>query len=601
MAEQSRLPTHPILVWALCALAGILVGVSGFDSASNHPTYLPPALRYIDPEFLAHDWWLNSAHHYHFVFFALVAGLAKLGILEIGLALLNIAAVAIATHACFRVIQHMRAEYPVVALSLVIALLLASSGFCTVGATFLFSASLQPSTIATTATILAIAAFLDGRLGHCGRWLALAGAFHANFLAVNTAAFGLAYGLAITQGRPWRDIMSREFMLGLVRLLWPSLVITAISAPLILSFLTESVRPDIAAEGDWIFFKFAVPFHYYPPAYLIQFPSFLALEVLGFVWTGRAITDLQTRRMALGLQIALAILIWSATALTTLVFIEPIARLFFWRLAPFALLLATLITIIGMMRLAAQTDRETNIRHDRLRLRITLCTIPVLALSGLMLDQWLPTAPFQPASVLFLAMSIVALIRYGASETTAIGRPVLIGVSCTALTFGVLAQPSPSTHYSLLYESAAQRAEQDLFRYVAKSTPRDAQFLIPPTLDLFRLQAGRAVVVDFKALPMNLSSIVEWYHRLEAISGTRKPNTPNEIALGYQTLNAARIEQLRCRYGISHAVFEQPTTFAAPGWSEVFRNRSFKVLQFTGGAPCPTRDTTPDRLAAARG
>src|SRR5690606_14472932 len=136
------------------------------------PTYLPPALRYIDPAFLAHDWWLNSAHHYHFAFFALIAGLAKLGILEAGLALLNIAAVTLAMRGCFRIIQRMRAEYPIVALSLVIALLLTSYGFCTVGAAFLFSSSLQPSSIATSATILAIAAFLDGRERRCGLWLA---------------------------------------------------------------------------------------------------------------------------------------------------------------------------------------------------------------------------------------------------------------------------------------------------------------------------------------------------------------------------------------------------------------------------------------------
>lgn len=588
MPEQSRSRPHPALVWALCILAGLMVGVSGFDSESNHPTYLPPALRSLDPAFLAHDWWLNSAHHYHVAFFALAAGLARLGVLEVGLALLNIAAVAVAMHGCFCIIRRMQAEYPVATLSLVIALLLASYGFCTVGSTFLFSASLQPSTIATTATILALAAFLEGRMGRCGLWLALAGAFHANFLVVNVAAFGLAYGLAAIQAHRWRGTLSREAVLGLVRLLWPSLAVAAISAPLILSFLTERVSPEIAAESDRIFFHLAVPFHYYPLSYLVRFPSFLALEVLGFIWTGRAIAEVRTRRMALSLQVALAILIWSATALTTLVFIEPVSRLFFWRLAPFALLIAALITMVGMMRVIARTDLcETTARLDGLRVCATLYALPALAISGIPLDQWLSTAPLQPAVLLFAVIATTALLRHWATNPGAIGKPVLIGMVCLALTFGMLAQPTPGTHYSLLYKSAAQRAEEDLFRYVAESTPPDAQFVIPPDLDSFRLQAGRAVVVDFKALPMDRSSIVEWYHRLEAISGTRNPPTLKDFALGYKTWDAPRIEQLRCRYGVTHAVFEQPNTFQAPGWSEVFRNRSFRVLKFTGQASCP--------------
>jgi hypothetical protein len=50
------------------------------------------------------------------------------------------------------------------------------------------------------------------------------------------------------------------------------------------------------------------------------------------------------------LQLALFVLLWGATALTTVVFIEPVSRLFFWRLAPFAELLAALLIIAGTLR-----------------------------------------------------------------------------------------------------------------------------------------------------------------------------------------------------------------------------------------------------------
>ena len=57
----------------MCLFGGLAVGVSGFSSDSNHPTYLPPMLHYLDAGYLAKDWWLASARHYHFAFFAIAA------------------------------------------------------------------------------------------------------------------------------------------------------------------------------------------------------------------------------------------------------------------------------------------------------------------------------------------------------------------------------------------------------------------------------------------------------------------------------------------------------------------------------------------------
>ena len=53
MADPIRARSLRTVAWALCLLGGVAVGVSGFSSESNHPTYLPPGLQYIDPSFLA--------------------------------------------------------------------------------------------------------------------------------------------------------------------------------------------------------------------------------------------------------------------------------------------------------------------------------------------------------------------------------------------------------------------------------------------------------------------------------------------------------------------------------------------------------------------
>jgi hypothetical protein len=564
-----------------------MVGMSGFSTESNHPTYLPPGLRYADPTFLAHDWWVTSARHYHFAFFALVALLAKARVLELGLAALNVLLVAAAMHGCFQIIRHVRSEHPVIVLCLIVALVIATFGFTTVGSAFLFSASLQPSTIATAATILAFAAFLRERLALCGLWLAIGGAFHVNFLFLNVLAFGLAHFLSVAFARPWRDIVSLDVVLSFARILGPSLVAAAVLAPLVISFQTARVSPEVAAEADWIFFHFAVPYHYTPMSFLDRFPAFLALQVLGLAWTGRAVPDARTRRLAWSLQLALLVLIWSASLLTTVVFVPQVSRLFFWRLAPFALLLAALFTLVGLMRLISSAWRkERTALTDALRLGVTLCALPLLTIGGVDLSgQYLSTAPIQPSLLAFTAVFAIAVAQYWSDTRPVVSRQTLALVSAIVLVFSLLAQPYPIVRYSLLAQPDWQRAQDELFDHVVASTPRDAQFVIPPALSRFRLEAERAVVVDIKALPMDSSSLVEWYRRLEAISGSQTPQSMSDVAAGYETLDEERLENLRCRYGVTHAVIERRPSFHPRGWRETFHNRHFRVLETTA-APC---------------
>lgn len=590
MTEPSGLRARPALVLALCLLTGALVGLSGYSSESNHPTYLPPGLHLADPAYLAGDWWLSSARHYHVAFFRLVAALARLGLLEQGLALLNVAAVAAAVFGCYRIIRLVGAALPTACLTLVIALLLASYQFCTVGSAFLFTPSLQPSTIATTGTILAMVAFVGGRFGRCGLWLALAGAFHANFLVLNLAAFGLAFAVAAAIDLPrsrWRELVRPASIVDLARLLGPSLLVAAITLPLVLSIQAEQVSPAVAAEADRIFFRFAVPFHYYPRDWLLRFLPFLGLEALGLLGTARAVPDPQARRLVLALQLALGALIWSASALTTLVFIPAVSRLFVWRLAPFALLLAALVTVVGIVRVITSAPLRDEVPGDARRLRFSLYALPLLAVGGVPLaGQWLPTGPVQPALVIFAALYGLAAL-HGRRASGAPVRPAAVAaVAGAALVFAALTQPSPEPRYSLVVTTPAQRAEAELYAAVARTAPASAVFLIPPGLDYFRLRAGRAVVVDLKALPLNRAGIAEWYRRLGAISGNPAPSTPAEVVRGYDAMDRARLELLRCRYGVTHVVLRQPDSLVAPGWKETFHNGAFRVLAEARAEPC---------------
>lgn len=586
-AREAASPRDRLIAWALCLIGGIAVGVSRFNSVSNHPTYLPPGLHYLDPTYLAGDWWLNVMPHYHYAYFVLTAGLAELGILEAGLAVLNVVVVAGALYAGYRIILLLRAVYPLTCLALLIAAFLVTATFFSVGTTFLFMQSLQPSSVAAAATLAAMLGFLEERPLRCGLWLGLGGLFHVNYLVLNVPLFGLAFVLkAVIEDSPQR-LLSRRAAIELMQMFAPSLLLIAINLPVLLSIQRDVLSPPAAAEADWIFFHFAVPFHYYPLDWLGKLPVLLGWQVLGLLWTVRAVPDPAQRRAVWALQAAFAVVLWSAIALTTLIFIAPVARLLLWRLAPFAEFLAALLIIIGAVRLLSRgSDSPLPTSQDR---RVLLASIAVLAL----LTPFIPgaddpelTGIYPPGPMVLGILFVLVAVRLWTTVALPWNRyvavPVLLGL------IGLCAAALPSnderSRYSLLQrsQSADARDEDGVFAFVRRSTPSDAQFLIPPTLDLFRLRGERAVVVDFKAMPVDRPTLIAWYGRLADISGTNRPASMAAVYRGYQALDSVRLETLRRKYGLTHVVLLESQTILPDGWNETYRNSGFRVLAYRG-------------------
>jgi hypothetical protein len=61
-----------------------------------------------------------------------------------------------------------------------------------------------------------------------------------------------------------------------------------------------------------------------------------------------------------------------------------------------------------------------------------------------------------------------------------------------------------------------------LFERVRASTPEGSTFMVSPSLIGFRLQARRAVYVDWKCVPMKGEEALEWQRRMLALFGTRE-------------------------------------------------------------------------------
>ena len=578
-------PVVPTVI-GICLLGALLNGLSGFDSHSNHPTYLPPALQYLDPNYLSADWWLSSAFHYHLAYFALAVGLGSLGVLEWGLAVLNIIVVTTALFACHRIIKKFGSQHSIPVLAILIALMLCTRSFYSAGDSYLFSSSLQPSSIAAMATICAMVAFLEQRLVACGLLLALGGIFHANFLIVNLPFFGLLQLLATIDLKQPRNLLARSSLKDFLRLLGPSLVILAMSTPLILALTRESLTPAEAEQASWIFFNFAVPFHYVPAANPAPFVTLAGWQILGLVWTASAVPDRETRHKILSIQAALFLILWTATALTTLIFVPQVSRLFVWRLAPFAVLLSAIIFVVGVLREFTTAQEPGFKQRSMLSFGISLSSILLLAQpAGGLEAQFVSTRPFSPVVYPLLLLLVLSGVRRFAAETKPVSQPVMTALAAGALTWAFLTQPGDwgRTRYNLIASTSLERDEQQLFAFVRDNTPRDAQFAIPPDLELFRLRARRAVIVDMKALPLNGVGLIEWYRRLGEVSNTSNPINANTVHKGYQTLDAERLTKLRGEYGIDYAVVRIPGSLVAPDWQEVFANERFRVLAHKTG------------------
>jgi hypothetical protein len=570
---------------ALMSLAVALgFGLSYGDAGSNHPTYVPPGLMLVDDTLLRNDWWATSVTHYHFAFNYLVALLETLGVLAWGLALGNILFIAAFLWILWRLVGKLapaQGETGVLIWAVVVCFIALSDGVVSVGDSFLFSPSLQPSTIASTCTLAALYLLIERRLLLAGLILATGGLVHANFLVLNVLFFGAAYGLS--QGWAWTkgSFSLARSALEAAKLLAPSVIAIAALLPFMIGVAASASPKDDAGLAEFIFFDFAVPFHYRPNTYLPVFWALAGWQLLGLLWTRAAVLDEVSRSLWWSLQISLGVLIWSATLLTTVVFVEPVARLFIWRLAPFAEVVGLLLFATGAMRSLrgdapvvswmmllvsagglAAVARTIQYKFGVVSMQgIGAVMVPAILLASLALKRAAP-------AVASRASAVPGLVK---ATSTALGAVLVL------LSLVLMFAPD---RYNLVMTTPRQADETELYDWVREHTSLAARFVTPPDLHGFRLNARRAIIADLKALPFDRPQLVEWYHRLEAISGTDGPRSMADVIEGYSTLDESRLAVLRQQYGITHAVLRVGApTGSFSEWKEVFRNGTFIVLE----------------------
>ena len=553
------------VTYGVVAISVIIAAASGItygDGYSNHWAYIPPGLRLLDPSFLAADWWATEVRHYHVVFFWLVAGLRLAGILEWTLAIGNVVIITAVLSMTFLWIKRYRPENAFLIWSFFLTVYVATWGLNSVGDSNFFTYSLEASTISTICTFLAMWTFGRGHLTKSGLLLGVAGLFHANFLIVNLMAFPLA--LLIT-ARTYMFSDLRRFLSVCTRLLAPSLVVLLFMVPMILGVVESGLSPADRELASFVFFDFALPFHYVPNTFLMEFLPLAGWHLLGLAWCRSAFAGHADGERWWALFVGMVVAIWVATLLTTVVFVEPVSRLFVWRLAPFSLWLAVLFTFAGAWGHLRDGDDRTS---RRTLVALILSVIGCLLLARYMQFRWglFAVRPLMiyaiPAALVALALlqRVLGPARWGTLPAMRWIVPVLV-LACLTSAFGSKAHESwrERHRFNLVCGPCVDPNLTALYAWIRTETAPDSTISTPPDLGGVRLLGERAVIVDQWSLPHGRGNLLEWYARLAATSGLERPPTLDAVTEGYAKTDDARLNALRARYGADFAVFETGT------------------------------------------
>lgn len=569
----------------MVVLFSVIVGISfgvHYGDFTNQMTYLVSGMRLADPGFLANDWWATQTVHYHQRFAYLVAPLHYLDILPWGLAVINVTCVALVAWMLFVMIHAMSASRAIWAWLIVLLVFFLFYRTRSVGGTYLIDFAAQPSTLGAVFLMGAATAFVLGRYALSGLLLGAAGLFHTNYLLLGFPFFGLAH---LILGR------SRLFIRGAWQFA-PALIVFAFELPNILYVMGLDLPPQARAAANSILIDFRAAHHHKPMTFLTEYLDLGGWALMGLAFLPNFSTETNPSRRFTSLFLSGLGLVALATALTTFVFITPVSRLFVWRLAPFVLMFAMVIFTLAALRPVIEPSPKHPPRHWRMLLAAAGMVLVIIQYDvKYNLHPSLYTTVPLPVPLLIFGGLIAALwgIQSWAVKTSVLNtfymrfRSLALTLLALVIVAGTVYSANPA-QFNLLHESRDHKINRELFDWT-RGTDSDSLFLTPPSFNVFRLYAGRAIVVDAKNPPFRPDEILEWYHRLEVVNGGKILLTTNELILGsgidrgYNSLTETSLDNIVRAYGVDYAVFQKATAGAALPKDIVFQNDKYVVFR----------------------
>ncbi len=557
----------------VAAVASIAYGLTfGFTyGVNNQVAYMLHALRLLDPSVLATDWYTVHTLDYHPAFAYLAWFLLRVGGRDgWGVGIATVVAAAGGAMCVYWLARRLLPRAIALPSFLLTLLAMVATGTRELASTYVFDPIFQPSTVASVALLASLAPFVEGRWLFSGILLALAGLFHANYLLLGIAAFGIAHVLL------GRDDMWQR----LLRHLGPSFVVLLLLSPVIIA----AARAPDAARAQQILFEIRSPHHYRVRDYVNDFFPLLAWHTLGLAlagWlfqTGRG----RGRRFAASCS-GCSPSSWVGSVLAGVFDVKRVTQLFVWRFAPYVDLLMELVVAATVTRflLAPTAPLRSDVGPWVWPSQSAAALAPALRVSEQADARMAGVdggAGGRGGALAARAPGIrrIAALASRVPEFLKAYGPSIAGAAGALLLFSSAARPElASVHARSNLMTGLRGPESDLYAWLRANTPKDAQVLAPPGLERFRLASERAIVADWKS--SSATDLVEWYRRLEDISGRRGFHTRDEVVAGYDALDEKRLDALRDEYKLSYAVIIRGRE-GALNHPIAYQNASFVVL-----------------------
>lgn len=562
---------------ALALVASLCFGASyGYSyGVDNQVVYNLGALRLLDPTLLNQDWLATKTTHYHLAFKYVAAALIAVDRRGWAMAItqnLAIAAGMMCVYALIRVLASRRRALASFLLLLSIAFITRTSA---ASASYVFDFILQPSTLGSLALLASVPFFAQGRFFASGAFLAVSGLFHANYLLLLIMAYGVAHLLLGKRGLFGRLLL--QFAL-------PSLVLL-----FLLPVILGTAGAPNAAQARNIYFNIRAPHHFVPGNSERDFIPFAAWQMVA---AGASLHLLQkdARAQRLGAMLAgLLLIIWSGLVLSTLVHVGPATQLFTWRLAPHCELILQALACVGVVEMFTEPSAPRQNRVAAFALLVTGVCFMAMYYG----DRSKPAVPslvlgLFGAALLARVLSVAADTFSPAKWRASLHRAWKQVGTPTALLASLACVLPIGYHQMLLIRQRSgltngmSRDEAELYAWM-RGTPRDTRFLTPPDVEKMRYHGQRAIVVDWKSNPIIPGELLEWYKRLEDVTG--RPGFAGGRDLGgYDAMDRARLDTLRARYGFDYVIVRKGREAALGALEVAHRNGAFVVLAL-GAAP----------------
>ncbi len=547
----------------------------GFD---NQVVYFLKSLALTDKSLLRADWFTNHTTQYHRVFIYFGALLLELNKKGWAVAIAQFVSVFGGALCMYRIVKNVAGAALGVAAFLFLLSMLFITRTSSVGASYLFDTIMQPSTLGALGSVAGTLFFVEERWFYSGVCLAVGGAFHANYLVLSYPIFGLAH-LALG----FKDLKKR-----LVEQFAPLLAVTIALSPLLLAASHTKASP----EAQEILFRIRSPHHYNPAHYERNFMPFAAWQLLG-IGSGWLIHRTPNGRRLGAVFTGLLATIWTGTILTTFVDIPKVTQIFVWRFAPNADLMGQILVACAL----AQALARPRILRSYAPVAIGLICAG-LGVFGLYFRNkdgaQLPRLLFSffglavLSRVVDLALDLLGQLLPARQALVSLtkrwlGRsPIVVA----AVFLYLLAPDRVAQGYSrsnLLKEEGGSQA--DLYRWLRESSPKDAVYLTPPDLEDTRFLGQRAIVVDWKAVPLIPSELLGWYERLCDVTG-RRVGGPSDMG-GYGSMDQERLALLVGKYHPDYLVLRRGGERRFPELAVAYRNGGYSVLKIAPQATQP--------------